>query len=183
MRSNPDSLYVTLFSNSSMKAYSNNMIATFAVKLAHETDLGTDRWEMAIYEFSCPTPSVDNIKPHVVVGDTNALIYCDFITAQFVSLLKVWILRTFITKQFSVIRSLKTCVTYRSISKNSKALLYKYSTLLGILSPSRIGRHPRRSFYISDTFFVSYIYKNTSSRSSCSFANGDGRFLLRHSFQ
>ena len=85
MGSNPESVYVTLLGNSSMNVYPDNTIGAFTVHLAHEIDLGTDRWEVAICEFLCPPPSVGNIKPHVVVGDTKALIYCDLITAQFVS--------------------------------------------------------------------------------------------------
>ena len=84
MGSYPDSFYVTLISNSYTKAYPNSTIDAFTVQLAHEINLGTDRWEVATCEFSCPPPSVDNIEPHVVVGDTNALIYCYLITAQFV---------------------------------------------------------------------------------------------------
>ena len=80
MGSNPDSFYVTLISNSYTKAYPNSTIDAFTVQLAHEINLGTDRWEVAIYEFSCPPPSFGNIKPHVVVGDTNALIYCDLLS-------------------------------------------------------------------------------------------------------
>ena len=72
------------------------MIGAFTVQLAPALDLGTDRCEVAICEFSCPPPSVGNIKPHVVEGDKNALIYCDLITPQFVSQLKVRCLRTFI---------------------------------------------------------------------------------------
>ena len=51
---------------------------------------------MPICEFSYPTPSVGNIKTHVVVGDINDLIYYDLIIPQFVSQLKVRCLRTFI---------------------------------------------------------------------------------------
>jgi len=50
----PNSFYDTLFSNSSMKAYPNNTIATFAVQLAHEIDLVVDRWEVTLCEFSYP---------------------------------------------------------------------------------------------------------------------------------
>ena len=43
---------VTLLSNSSMKAYPDNTIPAFTVQPAHEIDLGTDSWEVAICEFS-----------------------------------------------------------------------------------------------------------------------------------
>jgi len=48
-------LYVTLFSNSSTKAYPDNTFSVFTVQLAREIDLGTDSWDVALYEFSCPT--------------------------------------------------------------------------------------------------------------------------------
>ena len=40
---NPNSLYVTLFSNSSMKVYPK--IAAFTVQMVHEKNLGTVRWQ------------------------------------------------------------------------------------------------------------------------------------------
>ena len=67
-----------------------------SAECVHEIDMSTGMWEVAICEFSCPPPTVGNIKPPMVVGDTNALIYCDLITSQFVSQLKVRCLRTFI---------------------------------------------------------------------------------------
>ena len=45
--------YVILFSNSTMKAYPDNMISSFTVQLAHEIDLGMNSWEMVLCEFSC----------------------------------------------------------------------------------------------------------------------------------
>jgi len=36
MFENLNSFYVTLFSNSSMKAYPNNTIAAFAIQMAHD---------------------------------------------------------------------------------------------------------------------------------------------------
>ena len=38
-----------------MNAYPNNTIAAFTVQLAHEIDLGTDRWEVGLCEFVFPT--------------------------------------------------------------------------------------------------------------------------------
>ena len=90
------SFYVTLFSNSSTKAYTDNMISAFTVQLAHEIDLGTDSWEMVLCDFSCLPPKVGTQKPHAVFYDTNALIYCDLIALQFVSHSMVRCLRTFI---------------------------------------------------------------------------------------
>jgi len=65
------SFYVTLFSNSSMKAYPDITIS-FTVQLAHEIDLAGAGWEVAICEFSCPPPKVGTQKPHAVFYDTNA---------------------------------------------------------------------------------------------------------------
>jgi hypothetical protein len=52
MGANPSSFYVTLFSNSSMKAYPNNTIAAFTVELAHEIDLAVDKWKVVVCNFS-----------------------------------------------------------------------------------------------------------------------------------
>jgi len=96
MGGNPNSFYVALFGNFSMKAYPNNTIAAFTVQLAHEIDLDIDRWTVALCEFSCPPPNVGSLKSHEVVGDTNAMIYFNFKTPQIVSHLKVRCLRIFI---------------------------------------------------------------------------------------
>jgi hypothetical protein len=78
-----------------MKAYPDTFSA-LTVQLPHEIHLGTDSWEMALCEFSCPTPKVGTQKPYAVFYDKNALIYCDLIAPQFVSHFKVRCLRTFI---------------------------------------------------------------------------------------
>lgn len=64
---------MTLFSNSSKKAYQNNTIAAFAVELAHEVDLSTDRWEVELCEFLYPPSNVGTLSPNVVVGERNAM--------------------------------------------------------------------------------------------------------------
>jgi len=46
------SFYVTLFSNSTMKAYPDNTISAFTVQMTHEIHLDTESWEVALYEFS-----------------------------------------------------------------------------------------------------------------------------------
>ena len=38
-----------------MRVDADNMISMFTVHLAHEIDLGSDSWEMALFEFLCPT--------------------------------------------------------------------------------------------------------------------------------
>jgi len=73
------SFYVTLFSNSSLKAYPNNTISSFTVQLAHEIDLAVDSWEVALCEFMCPPPKAGSKKQRAVFYDTNGLIYCNLI--------------------------------------------------------------------------------------------------------
>ena len=49
MGENQDHFYVTLFSDSYMKAYPNNSIAAFTVQLAHDVVLsGKEAWEVAL---------------------------------------------------------------------------------------------------------------------------------------
>jgi len=55
-----------------MKAYPDNTIYPFRYQLAHEIDLGTDSWEVALCEFSCLPPKVGTQNPHSVFCDTNA---------------------------------------------------------------------------------------------------------------
>jgi hypothetical protein len=86
--------YITLFSNASQKTYPGNTIAEFTIHLAKRTDLGsTDSWKVGLCEFSCP-PSVTGKVD--VIGTTNALVYCDLITPQFVGGQYGRCLRTFI---------------------------------------------------------------------------------------
>ena len=93
MSENPNSFYVTLFSNSYMKVFPNT-IAAFTV--AYEIDLCTDRWEVGLCEFSCPLPNVGTLRTNVIVGERNAMIYCNFISPQFVSEKKLRFLRMYI---------------------------------------------------------------------------------------
>ena len=88
------SLYVTLFSNSCMKACPENTIFEFTMQLAHEIVLGKDSCEVALCKFSCHPSNVGILKPHAVFFDTNALIYCDLITSQIISHSKLPCLRT-----------------------------------------------------------------------------------------
>jgi hypothetical protein len=79
-----------------MKAYPNIAIVAFSVQLVGEIDLCTYRYEVALGVFSCPPPNVGSLKPHEVFGDTNKMIYCNLITSQFVSHLKVRLLSTLV---------------------------------------------------------------------------------------
>ena len=93
------SFYVTMFSNTSMKAYPANTISSFTVELAHEIDLAGYRWEVTLCEFSCSPPKVGSQTPPAVFYNTYALIYCDLIAPQFVSHSIVRCLRTFIPQR------------------------------------------------------------------------------------
>ena len=90
--------YITLFSNAAQKSHPNNTLAEFTIQLAQRVDLGSkDNWEVGLCEFSCPHHKPVNAnKPLEVVGETNALLYCDLITPQFVGSYNVRCLRTFI---------------------------------------------------------------------------------------
>jgi hypothetical protein len=60
-----------------LREHRDNTLADFTVQLAQGIDLGsTDRWEVGLCEFSCPSFNV--------VGMIDALIYCDLIMPQFV---------------------------------------------------------------------------------------------------
>jgi len=60
-------------------------------------DLGsTDNSEMELGEFSCPPPYSHTVTPYELAGETNAQIYCDLITQQFVGSDYVRCLPTFI---------------------------------------------------------------------------------------
>jgi hypothetical protein len=79
-----------------MKTYPDNSLPAFTVQLTLEIDQGTDRCEVWLCEFSCPPPNVDTLKPNVVVGKTNALIYYNLKSPQFVGEYKLKCLRTYI---------------------------------------------------------------------------------------
>ena len=89
--------YVTLFSNASSKIYKDNTLAAFTVKLAQPIDLGTnENWEVGLCEITCPPPTAGTLKPVLIVGDTNVIVYCNLISQQFVGENAVRCLRSFI---------------------------------------------------------------------------------------
>lgn len=93
-----DHFYVTLFSNASQTVYPSNTIAAFTIQLAKTIELGpSENWEVGLCELSHPPPTVGTITPALLVGDTNALVYCDLIAPQFVGIAMARYLRTFIT--------------------------------------------------------------------------------------
>jgi hypothetical protein len=109
--------YITLFSNSSQKVHPSNTLSDFKIQLAQPLDLGSaENLEVGLCEFSCPHPTTGRIKPVEVVGDTNALIYCDLITPQFVGNDYVRCLRTFIHPSQHCDHSFKT-VYYVTVEK------------------------------------------------------------------
>jgi hypothetical protein len=66
-----------------------NTLAEFTIQYSQRIDLiSTDSWEVGLCEFSCP--------PVDVIVTTNALVYCDLITLQFVCCQYDRCLRTFI---------------------------------------------------------------------------------------
>jgi hypothetical protein len=94
---NSKHFYVTLFSNGSKKVYPSNKPTDFTIQLARPIDLGSkDDWEVGLCEFSCPPPATGRLKPTILVGDINALVYCSVIAQQFVGDDYVRCLRTFI---------------------------------------------------------------------------------------
>jgi len=89
--------YITLFSKSSRKTYPANTFAEFRIQLAQPIDLGSiNNWEVGLFKLRCPPPYPHTVKPYELTGGTNALIYCDLITQQFVGSDYVRYLRTFI---------------------------------------------------------------------------------------
>jgi len=90
--------YITLFRNASQNIHSKNRLDEYTIQLAQRIDLGlTDNWEVGLCEFSCPPPMRSgNIKPVDVIGETNASVYCDLITPQFVGSSYVRCFRTLI---------------------------------------------------------------------------------------
>lgn len=88
MNGKPNSFYVTFFSINSLKAYHDNSIGAFTVQLANGIDLVPmdGRWDCKL---SCPPPSVGTVKPALFVGKTNAIIYWNLISTQFIGEKKV----------------------------------------------------------------------------------------------
>ena len=75
------SFYVTLLSNASINLYSRNTLNSFTVHLAKPVDLGSPhKWEVGVCEVICHHPQAGNYQNSMVIGETNALIYCDLIS-------------------------------------------------------------------------------------------------------
>ena len=145
MNGNPNSLYVTLFSNTSMKVYPDNYIGAFTVQLAHMVDLGTDKWEVGLCEFLCPPLNVGTFKSIIIVGDRNGLFYGNFMSTDLFCLIKSDVYEHIFTQRFSVIMSLKMCITCSSKDKSSETFEYKFRTWQTNGSPSTLESHLRKS--------------------------------------
>jgi hypothetical protein len=77
-------IYVTLLSNSSQKLYPTSTLSAFTTRLAQPIDLvSTDRWEVGICEFSCHPTNTGTFESLQIVSASNAFIYCDLISLQF----------------------------------------------------------------------------------------------------
>ena len=100
---------MNLFSNASQKIYKENKLSAFTLSLAHPVDLSSgENWEVTICEISCSPTIVDIVKPALMVGDTNVLVYSNLITQQLVGNDTVHCLLTFIFPPFTASVYLKT---------------------------------------------------------------------------
>jgi hypothetical protein len=94
-----DHFYVTLLSSASLQLYPSNTIAAFTSQLAKTIELDpSENWEVGLCEISYSPPNNVGtiIKPAIVIGDTNALVYCDLIEPQFIGTAMARYLRTFV---------------------------------------------------------------------------------------
>jgi hypothetical protein len=97
MGTEPDHFYITLFRSDSRALFPENSPNAFTCELAQAIDLDPrDTLEVGLFEFWCPPSTVGNLKPVVVVGGTNAIIYCNLIQLQYVGVDLVRCLRTII---------------------------------------------------------------------------------------
>jgi hypothetical protein len=107
--------YITLFSNTSQKTYPGNLLAAFTVQLAQRIDLcSTDSWEVGLCEFSCPPPARGKVRLIDDVGITNALVYCDLITPQFVGVSTADVCGSLFTSQSIAIILLNMYIIFQS---------------------------------------------------------------------
>jgi hypothetical protein len=75
--------FTWLYCNASQKIYKENKFR-FTVQLAQQVHLGSDEnWEVGICEISYPLPIDGTVKPVLIVGVINLLVYCNWISQQF----------------------------------------------------------------------------------------------------
>jgi hypothetical protein len=92
-----DHFYVTLFSNASQNVYHSNTIAAFTIQLAKTIELGpSEKWELGLCEISFPPPAVGTVRPTMLVGGSNVLVYCDLLEPLFIGTAMARYLATFI---------------------------------------------------------------------------------------
>jgi len=114
--------YVTLFSNSSRNIFKDNTLVAFTVKLAQPIDLCTDEnWEVYLCEITCPPPTAYTLKPDLIVGETNVIVYCSLISQQFVGENAVGCLRSLFFHPPSVNTQIRKCFIYPWNSGGFKA--------------------------------------------------------------
>ena len=99
MVNEPKHFYVTLFSNASQELFPENTKSSFTIELPQPIHLGpNDTWKVGLCEFTYPPKFRGTISPTMIIGDTNAFIYCNVIRSQFVGNRLVRCLRTVIIR-------------------------------------------------------------------------------------
>ena len=97
MSNDRNHFYVTLFSNGWQALYPANTLTAFTARLALPIDLGSmDRWEVGLFEFTCPPKEEGTFAGLDIVSGKIAFLYCDLISPQFVGTQSVRCLRTFV---------------------------------------------------------------------------------------
>ena len=145
--------YITLFSNASQKLHPDHTLAECTIKLAQRIDLGsTDNWDVGLCKFSCPPPlRSSNKKPVDVIGETNAMVYCDLITPPFVGSNYVRCFRTVIHPSklcdyafHNIYYVLVEKRTFQDMSILIKDLSGKHITFRSGTVPTKVVLHFRR---------------------------------------
>ena len=97
MNDAPKHFYVTLFSTASQHIFPDSTHCDFNVELAQSIELGNnDRREVGLCEYACPPPKLGTHQVFDIVGQSRALIYCNYIAPQFVGGQLVRCLKTII---------------------------------------------------------------------------------------
>jgi hypothetical protein len=76
----PALIYVTLFSNASYAVYPDNTRGAFTMELTSFELYPNENWVVGLCEFSGSQPSTGTFKNFEVVGDKNAITYCELIS-------------------------------------------------------------------------------------------------------
>ena len=138
--------FVTLFSNASQKLYPNNKNGAFTFELAQLMNLGPNgNWEVGLCEFSCPPRRVGTYNPVSVVGENIGLIYCDFLSPQFVGSTLVRCLRTYIYPSIECQHNFENVYLPVEKQKNTNTRI-EILTLKGERVPFKSGKTPSKLF-------------------------------------